>query len=98
MNLKQLKERLQDQGYGPLIAENGPRLLTIYDFRIEQVDDHWRVCDTERGEVLKTYLTTRSESEACDFWYDRIAGRMVHFATFKSAEEADSVERALVSA
>ena len=98
MNFQHLKEHLQEQGYGPLIAENGPKLLSIHDFRIEQLDDHWRVCDTERGEVLETHLTTRDENEACAFWYERIAGTMVHFATFKSAGEASSVERALVSA
>jgi hypothetical protein len=95
MNLQHLKERLQDQGYGPLIAENGPGLISISDCRIERVADQWRVCATERGEVLETYLTTRDESEACHYWYDSIAGRMLHLATFTAAGDARSLQRAL---
>jgi len=98
MTLQHLKARLQDQGYGPLIAENGPSLLSIYDLRIEQVDGGWRVCATERGEILETYLTTPDECQACRYWYDRIAGTMLHLATFKAAGEARSLQRALEAA
>ena len=98
MNFQHLKTCLQDQGYGPLIAENGPSLLSIYDLRIEQVGDTWRVCDTERGEILETFLTTRDESEACRYWYDRIAGTMLHLATFKAAGDARSLQHALEAA
>ena len=95
MDFAGLKRRLQQEGYGPLIGEHGPHLLSIYDFRIEKAADGWSVCATERGEILETYLATPDEAAACAFWFDKIAGTMLHLATFENRQPADELERAL---
>ena len=76
MTFAELTARMVNEGYQHLLFERGPTLLAIYDFRIEisgKVPRTWRVCETERGQILKTYLETRDEAAACAFWYDRVS-------------------------
>lgn len=100
MTLDQLKQRLRSEGYGsigagPLIYESGPHLLAIQDFRIERTDGTWRVCDTERGEIVLTHLVTPDESEACRYFHDSVGAMMLFLAGFGDSAAAARVERAL---
>ena len=98
MDLTELKSRLHNESYDHLGCESGPYLLAIFDFRVERVDGIWRVCDTERGEVVHTHLTTPDESVACDFWYSRISEKTLFLVGANDRGIIDRLEQELKAA
>ena len=98
MNLPELRQRVEQEGYARQISESGPRVLTIHDLRLEQVDGLWRVCDTERGETLKIHVESADESAACAFWYERISGTMTFLSGFADRAPAERLQQALAAA
>lgn len=98
MNFNELHKRLQAEGYDPHIWERGPSTLSFGEYRIEKVGDDWRVCSTERGEIIQEYLVTSDESAACTFFYENVSSMMWHFKTFLDHASADALERTLSDA
>ncbi len=97
----QLLERLEAEGYGHLLAEKGTKNVSIYDLRLEHSghrEQPWRVCDTERGHVLKTYLSTDDEAEACALWYAKVSNMYLLLRTWPSVTQAERAAAELTKA
>jgi hypothetical protein len=101
MTFAELTERVDREGYGHLLFERGPSLLAIYDFRIELCrsgSGQWRVCDTERGQILNIHLETFDEAAACALWYERVCGMGLLLCKWPTADLAEQAEVALTNA
>ena len=76
MNITQLKQRLLAEGCSPYNFSIGHGGSDV--FCLEQQDGIWRVVYTERGRADPPIFESRSEVEACDFYFDYITTKIRH--------------------
>lgn len=80
MTIDELFQHLIAQGYGHL-ARRTPHGIDVLDFALQAFGDGFRVCDTERGQILQIWLETKDEAQACSWYLDRLAGLWLHLTT-----------------
>ena len=76
MNTIELKRRLLEEGCSPYNFSIGPGGSDV--FCLEQQNGVWRVFYTERGKDGLPIFESRSETEACEFYFDYITTKIRH--------------------
>ena len=72
MNAVELKQRLLEEGCNPHNFSIGPGRSEVYC--LEQQDGARRVFYTERGKNDHPIFETKSEAEACEFYFSEQTG------------------------
>ena len=76
MDITQLKRHLLEEGCSPYNFSIGHGGSDVYC--LEQQDGIWRVFYTERGKADPPIFESRSEEQACEFYFNYITTKMMH--------------------
>lgn len=88
MDINELENRLAEEGCNPLLYAIGAPGTASDAFSLTQVDGTWQVCYTERGLDDDPIFTSKSEDEACQFFFRHIMGmRHDHCVGFFRSEQ-----------
>lgn len=78
MSIEELYAHMMAEGYQALLSPPRPNWLGVLDREIEKVAGSVRVTDTERGEIVQTWLETTDEAEACAFYLAALSASYLH--------------------
>lgn len=77
MTIDELYAHLCDEGYGASLRRYASG-ISLLDFDIERDGDVVRICEKERGEIIRIYSETADERKACADYLGQVSNQFQH--------------------
>jgi hypothetical protein len=97
-SIDQLRHYLKNSGYSQFLTCDDPARVAVYDLCLEKSGGDWRVLETERGQVVATYVRTSDEGEAIGAFVQIVSTQIYHLKTYEDAESILKFEAMLRAA
>jgi hypothetical protein len=97
MTMDELYRQLCEAELGN-IAQRHPLRIAMQDYEIEHDGDIFRVCEKERAFVIRTYLETGDEAEACRYYLHKALKFVWHLTRSPDQALTDRQQEILTAA